>query len=271
MLGDPDPRYVRARVKLLDAMGALRPHHEALTLVGAQAVYLRTGPGDLVVTPFTEDGDLAVNPPLLAPEPLLESAMAAAGFNGSDQPGSWVSAEGVVVDLLVPSSLAGPGNTRGARIPPHGRRVARRTRGLEAALVDRTVELIGALDRTDPRSHLIGVAGPSALIVAKVHKLGERIADAPHRLVAKDALDVYRLLIAYDAVQLAEDLTRLRSDPRSAEATEQAIVHLGILFDEDRPMGAVLAAEALATFQDSDEVISASVGLVRRLLGALKC
>jgi hypothetical protein len=52
----------------------------------------------------------------------------------------------------------------------------------------------------------INVAGPAALLVAKLHKLGER-KDAPHRLIDKHAYDVYRLLVATD--------TR-RSAPRCA-------------------------------------------------------
>ncbi len=36
MLGAPDPIYVAARALLLDALDVLTPHHQALTLVGAQ-------------------------------------------------------------------------------------------------------------------------------------------------------------------------------------------------------------------------------------------
>lgn len=42
----PD-EYVRARSVLLDALQALEPHLDSLTLVGAQAVYLQTGDADL--------------------------------------------------------------------------------------------------------------------------------------------------------------------------------------------------------------------------------
>ncbi len=58
------------------------------------------------------------------------------GFTLCEPPGRWVSPDGVYVDLMVPDALAGPGS-RGARLGPHGRRVARRAKGLEAALVDR--------------------------------------------------------------------------------------------------------------------------------------
>lgn len=59
---EPSPEYVAARRVLLDALEALRPHEAAVVLVGAQAVYLRTGPGNLPIAEFTTDGDLAIDP-----------------------------------------------------------------------------------------------------------------------------------------------------------------------------------------------------------------
>jgi hypothetical protein len=57
-----DPLYVAARRVLLDALEALAPHGDAVVIVGAQAIYLRTGDGDLTVAPYTTDGDLALDP-----------------------------------------------------------------------------------------------------------------------------------------------------------------------------------------------------------------
>lgn len=71
-------------------------------------------------------------------------------------------------------------------------------RGLEAALVDSSRKSIGALDpAADPREFIVAVAGPAALLVAKIHKLHDRI-DTPGRLNNKDAHDVYRLLRAIE-------------------------------------------------------------------------
>ena len=55
-----DDVYVAARRVLLDALEALGPHRVAVTLVGAQAVYLRVGDADIAVAPSTTDGDLAL-------------------------------------------------------------------------------------------------------------------------------------------------------------------------------------------------------------------
>ncbi|HEY6316400.1 MAG TPA: hypothetical protein VI462_00765 [Acidimicrobiia bacterium] len=75
--GDLDPRYVAARRVLLDALVTLAPHGTAVIVVGAQAVYLRTGVGDadITIAPYTTDGDLALDPALLGDEPELEAAM----------------------------------------------------------------------------------------------------------------------------------------------------------------------------------------------------
>ena len=62
MPGAPDPEYVAARRVLLDALEALDDHRAALILVGAQAIYMHTGEGDLAVAPYTTDGDIALDP-----------------------------------------------------------------------------------------------------------------------------------------------------------------------------------------------------------------
>ena len=47
----PEPEYVAARRVLLDALEALGPHRKAVILVGAQAIYLHIGEGDMAVSP----------------------------------------------------------------------------------------------------------------------------------------------------------------------------------------------------------------------------
>jgi hypothetical protein len=74
-MSEMDELYVMARQVLLDALGALGEHREAIVLVGAQAVYLRVGEADLAVAPFTTDGDLAIDPGALAKIPPLEKAL----------------------------------------------------------------------------------------------------------------------------------------------------------------------------------------------------
>ncbi|HEY9900185.1 MAG TPA: hypothetical protein V6D00_13505 [Pantanalinema sp.] len=270
MPGAPEPIYVAARALLLDALDTLAPHHPALTLVGAQAIYLHTGSADLRVAEHTTDGDLVVDPDILSDEPLLEGIMTGGGFLPSGQPGTWLKSgtEAKAIDLLVPEAVAGALGRRGARIPPHGSRVARRTRGLEGALIDRSPMRISALDDQDERSHLIHVAGPAALVVAKLIKIGER-SEHPERLKGKDALDILRLLRAHDTNELGAGLLRLNNRPPSAEVTKEALGYLSAHFLDPQGIGPQLAAQAAHPFEDADEVALSCAILAGELLRAI--
>ena len=270
MTGDPDPIYVRARRVLLDALEALHQHHNAVVLVGAQAIYLHTGEGDLAVAPYTADADLALNPSALADDPKLDALMHGAGFvpaPGSDRIGTWIGRYDVPVDLLAPEALSGPGR-RAARLGAHGNRVARKARGLEAALVDNTVIEVTALEPDDQRRFHIAVAGPSALLIAKLHKIAER-QDSPTRRDDKDALDIYRLLVAIGTGALADSITRLLDDPLSREVTDEALVYLKTLFGTTEARGSQMAARAVELLADPAMLAASCVALVDDLLAAV--
>jgi len=67
---------------------------------------------------------------------------------------------------------------RNSGVPPHSKLALRRAAGLEAAIIDYAIIEIRALDPADHRVFPVKVAGPAALLVAKLHKLGERDIDA---------------------------------------------------------------------------------------------
>jgi hypothetical protein len=234
--GAPDgDLLVRARTALLDALYALEAQREAVVVIGAQAIYLRTAGAAVAVAEATKDSDLALDPRSLGDVPLIEEAMRRGGFERDvtkNQPGAWRNADGIPVDLMVPERLAGSGgkSARGARIPPHDKHATRRARGLEAAVVDHDVMIVTALSSADPRACEVRVAGTAALIIAKAHKIGERAVDAPDRLVDKDAHDVYRILVATDTGELATDFARLLADDLSSGTTAEAIDLLRDLF-----------------------------------------
>jgi hypothetical protein len=191
MRGVPDPQYVVARAVLLDALDALGRQREAVVVVGAQAIYLHTGHIELAVPEFTTDADLTIDPALLHDSPELEAAMKAAHFAKGNRVGAWVAqrqVEGVAmnieVDLMVPEAVGGPGR-RAARLPGHAKDVARKARGLEAALVDKATTTLGALDPEDNRSFDVALARPAALLVAKLHKIAERISEREQRRRAR--------------------------------------------------------------------------------------
>lgn len=255
---------VAARRALLDALEALRAQNDAVVVIGAQAIYLHTGDTQVALAAMTKDSDLAIDVRCLAPTPLLEDAMTAAGFrtNGATgQPGSWISSDGIPVDLMVPEALAGVGGRRGARIPPHSRRAARRATGLEAAVVEPVRMRIRAFAPDDPRVAEARVASPAALLVAKLHKLGERRSD-PDRLVQKDAHDVYRLLAALPSSAFVEELRRLRRHQLCGGVTGQALDYLQELFaDGPAALGSRMAGDAELGVGDP-ETVSASVAIL---------
>ena len=146
------PEYVIARRVLLDALGALHAHLDNLILVGAQAVYLHTGEDTLTVPPMTTDGDLALNTAQLADTPEIGQTLIDAGFVPSTNPGHWLGAMGVAIDIMVVPHQAGTASkkARAARIPPHTKNVGRIAPGLEPALVDNTVHVITSLETGDP-------------------------------------------------------------------------------------------------------------------------
>lgn len=225
MTASPPPEYVLARSVLLDALQALGPQVDALVLVGAQAVYLHTGDADLIVVPTTTDADLALFPAKLLDEPLLEDALRAAGFALAANPGAWRGRFGVAVDLMVPEALSGGSSRRSAQLPVHGSRAARRTTGLEPALVDNEIHELVAFEAADPRTVRLRVAGSAALLVAKVTKIEERRGN-PARHRPKDGLDVLRLLQSTSTAVLAQRLADLVRDPLAGEVAAAALAAL---------------------------------------------
>lgn len=232
---DSTDLLVRARSALLDALDALDAHLASVVIIGAQAVYLRTASAPVAVAEATKDSDIALDPRSLADDPLIEAAMNRGGFHRdlmANQPGAWLNADGIPVDLMVPERLAGPSRkeSRGARIPPHDKHATRRARGLEAALVDNDTMTVAALAQDDRRTYDVRVAGTAALLVAKAHKVADRAGGPSHRLVDKDAHDVYRILIATDTMMLAADIARLLADDLSGDSTAEAIKFIRDLF-----------------------------------------
>jgi hypothetical protein len=273
--GAPDPLYVAARRVLLDALDALQEHLSAIVLVGAQAVYVHAGEGDLAVAPFTTDGDLALDPRRLGPEPLIESALARAEFRPGDAVGHWerrIDVEGipriVAVDLLVPDSLGGAGR-RGARIPPHSKTAARKAGGLEAALVDRDVTTIAALEPIDRREFRLAIAGPSALLVSKIHKMLDR-AELVDRTKDKDALDVYRLLRAVSTEELVRRFRVLFADDVATAAAANAVDEIPRLFGSRFSLGVSMAERAAAPLEPGDTLAESLVVLANDLLDGLR-
>ncbi len=274
-----DPAYAAARSVLLDALDALSAHRQALILVGAQAVYLRTGAAGLTVAPHTTDGDVAIDPSLLGGDPTLEVAMRQRGFDlhtradGGIEPGTWLGVTevgaqrySVPIDLLVPAAVLAGGATRGARLPVHGKRAAKRTPGIEAALVDHDEMTVTALAPGDDRHSTVAVAGVGALLVAKAIKLTDRVAGSrPHRLVDKDAGDVLRLVRATPVATMAARFATLGDHPVAGPVTRTATEALAALFRSPESPGVVMAVRSVEHDLPAIQVEAQLTGYVREL------
>lgn len=278
MPGEYDELYVVAREVLLDALDALGEHRSSIVLVGAQAIYLRTGEADLAVAPYTTDGDLVIDPAALAAIPPLERALGEAGFvpESTSSVGIWrtsraTSAGDVVpveVDLLVPRSVSPGKGRRDAALEGHAPRTARIVNGLEGTLVDHDEMEIAALRASDDRRVPIRVAGPAGLLVAKTFKINERKTDTD-RLRDKDALDVLRLLRGTSLDDLVERFRRLLAVDMSRPVTAQGIGYMGELFRQSTSLGSQMAARSVGALDDPEEIAASCAALTDELLDAI--
>jgi len=264
--GEIDPTYIAARAVLLDALAALGGQRDAVVLIGAQAIYLHTGEAELGIGLYTTDGDLAIVPADLRPDPLLEELFEAAAFKKDEENlGTWLGRGDVKIDLLVPQALAS-GGRRSADLGVQGRRTARRARGLEAAAIENELMTISSLDPEDERTFRIRVAAPAALLVAKLHKLGDRAGTT--RVKPKDALDVLRLL-ELPSESLAERLDVLTEDETAGGVTTEGIAILQTMFGSPECDGCGLAAEALRGRRDEAIVRESCAALTDELVSKL--
>lgn len=242
--------YTAARTVLLDALKALAPHQGNIILVGAQAVYLHTGSGELAQPPMTTDADLALDTSSLASAPEIPITLINAGFSPGRQPGSWLGRGSVAVDIMVVPHQSGRGKktARASNNPPHDKRMARIARGLEPALVDNAPTWITALTADDSRKVEIKVAGAAALLVAKAIKIDERLADAANglsdRLKEKDALDLFRLLQAVETDDLLDGLRLHLADEFASAVTKQGLEMLRVHGIDPKAQLPRLAAQA---------------------------
>lgn len=273
---------IAARRILLDGLVALRPHLDALTVVGAQAVYLRTPDAVLRNAPFTSDADLSIDPAVLGDLPLMDEKLKDAGFTlmGGNQPGLWERTEYVEgqevqieLDILVGKILAKDIGRRSAKLPPHGPMTARWVPGLEVCAVDRSPMLIQSLDPADARSITANVAGPAALLIAKAYKISERVDGAgshPARLTNKDAGDVYRIMATVPVSRVAAALTKIVLNDRVGAIAIEGVGKLQKLFGAAGTHGVELAIEAHAGDIPPETIRAVAPAYIRRLAAELE-
>lgn len=262
---------------MLDVLEAFGPHLRSIIVIGAHAIYLREPATSVALAPFTRDSDLAIDPRALAHAPKLEEVMRRAGFaqdadGVQPQPGIWLRRVGDAldeVDLMVPAVFAGAGGRRSVRLPPHSDRAARRAIGLEGVLVDNDLLPVHAMAPDDDRAVYVRVAGPAAMLVAKLFKLHER-ADARERTIDKDAHDVFRVLTGTGPEDLQRRYRRLLADEVSRGVAVAALGYLNKLFAAGPDaIGSMMAGRAEAGVGEPETVARQVALLAAELLESL--
>ena len=243
---------------------------------------------DAAVAPFTTDADLALDPGSLGHEPQVAEAMRAAGFQlkvkggGGTEPGSWIrkvdvggEVRLVPVDLIVPRAFAGGHGRRDARLPDHGAQAARWADGLEAALFDNMPMIVPSLEPDrDPRCTTVKVAGVPALLIAKCHKISDRLRqDSAGRVRtrSKDAGDVIRLMLGEPTpAQIGARLAALRHHPTAGGSVQVGVSYLRELFASPRSPGIRLAVDALTGALPEDQIRALAPAFVAGVLESFK-
>jgi hypothetical protein len=263
------PEYVVARRALLDVLELLAQQRTGLILVGAQAVYLRAPAEQAKRATYTTDADLAIDPDLLSDDPDIGKVMTDAGYERLANPGAFLAPTGVEIDLMVPEGAAGPSGRRSVTLPGQSRFTARRTAGLELALLDADTMQIGALDEADHRVIGLRVAGVAALTAAKLVKLEERLGGSRRdRIISKDAGDLLRLFRYCGADVIGRRLAKLTSLESAAPVIERATSFLRVDMAQASSNLVALAVEDRAVSETDRQVAEAMRELSRRLLVA---
>lgn len=136
-------------------------------MVGAQAIYLRCEEAEPIVSPFTLDSDIVLDLKRRASTAPIKPHLEKLGYALRDgQPGLYQAPNIPIeaqasggVDLFVPEAYAVGNHRRDADIPGDPR-AARRQRGLEITLLDRSAMTIQSFQPGDTRAVEALVAGP---------------------------------------------------------------------------------------------------------------
>ena len=259
----------RSRRLLIDTVRALGSFGDGITVIGAHAVHVwaqdTLGP---IPMQATRDADVVINPVFVTPDPKLLDVMGGIGVKPAlpDRPGvyGYVAekdlplAERTTIDLIVPEIYAGPGR-RAARIAGQERAAGRAT-GLELAVWDRHLRTLAAVDHPDDTVEA-WVAGPASLLVAKAHKVHERLtqlANRPDRLRPKDSGDIALLMMVSQPEAVSDVMAARSADhPEIVSVVAQAAQWLNGMYSDPSGIPRRHAADALADRFDDIQVADA--------------
>lgn len=258
----------KAQTILLHTVEALVHHRSAFVIVGSQAIQLSTSRHPRFPPLQTFDVDIAIDPRKLSstPPPLEASVLAARFRRDSQTPGRWWF-NGVAVDLIVPQRLGGRREVW-ATLGPHGNHVACKAVGLEPALLDNSIKRLQSWRGS--RAIQIRVAGPTASLIAKLHRMADRRWGGGY-YGRKDAVDIYRLLRVVPTGHYAVMFRHLLQQDLTSWATERALEYLSRFFGRTEGFGTELLRKWLSTSQFRSKLnVTECLQLTGSLLNAVK-
>lgn len=254
---DADPQNVVSRATALSVIeGPLAKHRDALTLVGGQAVMLRTNDRFGLRT-STSDADFAITPELVSSDPNIEQALRAAGFEprNPDRPGLWGRSPTIdpvtgrkvwaeMLDIDCPFALSGAVSPKKRSAPllrSHGKHATNNTPGLELASIDR--DLVDVPDLHNP-SHSVQmyVGGYAGLICAKSYKIGERTYGTSRDVRPKDYNDLFLLVDTAGPETVAATFRQHSDDAVIGASVRQGQQYFSTLIRDDMVKQSMLAA-----------------------------
>ena len=142
--------------------------------------------------------------------------------------------------------------------------------GLEAVLIDHDTMTVEAIEPSDGRSIDVEVAGVGGLLVAKVHKINDRLVTGrPDRLIDKDAADIFRIMQTASPRQVGTTLASLRHSALAGQVTDTALRHLAVLFGRRAGEGVGMAQRALRTAVPEEQVSALCTSFTERLVAAV--
>ena len=228
--------------------GPLAPYRDSLTLIGGQAVMLRTIDRFDLATD-TDDADFAITPQLVTDDPKIEDELRKAGFEprSTSRPGLWgrqsytnpvtgQKAWAEMLDLDCPLAFSGATSPKRRSVPAlssHGRQATGAAVGLELAVIDR--ELLTVTDLMDTsRASEMWVAGQAGLLCAKSYKIGERLYETGGKRFSrpKDYLDFFLLLDSSDPGTVATVFNKQKDDPVIGNSVRQGATFIRRLLSD---------------------------------------
>ena len=103
-----------------------------------------------------------------------------------------------------------------------------------------------------------------------MHKISERVDDPVRRAaIDKDAFDIYRILLAVDASELASEIGLLQANRISSDVTIEALTKFRELFGARSGSGTALVIQHVLGLEAPDYIAASSEALSQDLLNAI--